>query len=120
MQKIRTSNKEIIVFNGPDEQFVGGRLIGADGGIGGTYGVMPELFIRLNELVENGENEKARFAFAKIFPLCGLLFAETSPTPVKEALRLLGVGDGSCRLPPTPPSAALAKQLAVEISRLFS
>ena len=27
-----------VVFNGPDEQFVSGRAIGADGGIGGTYG----------------------------------------------------------------------------------
>ena len=32
------------VFNGPDEQFVSGRVMGADGGIGGTYAVMPELF----------------------------------------------------------------------------
>ena len=30
-----------VVFNGPDEQFVSGRVIGADGGIGGTYAVMP-------------------------------------------------------------------------------
>ena len=29
-----------VVFNGPDEQFVAGRAIGADGGIGGTYAVM--------------------------------------------------------------------------------
>ena len=32
--------EDFIVFNGPDEQYVSGRLIGADGGIGGTYGVM--------------------------------------------------------------------------------
>ena len=34
-----------VVFNGPDEQFVSGRVIGADGGIGGTYAVMPELYL---------------------------------------------------------------------------
>lgn len=33
--------KATVVFNGPDEQFVSGRVIGADGGIGGTYAVMP-------------------------------------------------------------------------------
>ena len=54
------NNKEIIVFNGPDEQFVGGRLIGADGGIGGTYGVMPEVYVKLDELIKKGEFEKAR------------------------------------------------------------
>ena len=35
--------KDFLVFNGPDEQFVAGRLMGADAGIGGTYGAMPEL-----------------------------------------------------------------------------
>lgn len=50
---------DFIVFNGPDEQFVAGRAIGADGGIGGTYAVMPELFLRLNELIVSGEREKA-------------------------------------------------------------
>jgi N-acetylneuraminate lyase len=50
---------EFIVFNGPDEQFVAGRAIGADGGIGGTYGVMPELFLKLNELIAAGERDKA-------------------------------------------------------------
>ena len=50
---------EFVVFNGPDEQFVAGRAIGADGGIGGTYGVMPELFLKLNDMIAAGECEKA-------------------------------------------------------------
>ncbi len=59
-RQARLNGKEIVVFNGPDEQFVSGRIIGADGGIGGTYGVMPEVYVKLDELVRNGENEKAR------------------------------------------------------------
>ena len=58
-RQAKLNNKEIVVFNGPDEQFVGGRLIGADGGIGGTYGVMPELFVKLNQLLEAGDFENA-------------------------------------------------------------
>ena len=38
-----------VVFNGPDEQFVAGRAIGAHGGIGGTYAVMPELFLKMDD-----------------------------------------------------------------------
>ncbi len=59
-RQAKLNGKEIVVFNGPDEQFVGGRLIGADGGIGGTYGVVPEVYVKLDELVRNGEFEKAR------------------------------------------------------------
>ena len=44
---------EFVVFNGPDEQFVAGRAIG------GTYGVMPELFLKLNDMIAAGECEKA-------------------------------------------------------------
>lgn len=50
---------EFIVFNGPDEQFVAGRAIGADGGIGGTYGVMPGLFLKLNQLIAEGDRDTA-------------------------------------------------------------
>lgn len=49
-----------VVFNGPDEQLVGGLAMGADGGIGGTYGVMPELYIKMMELVNAGDIPKAR------------------------------------------------------------
>lgn len=55
----KAAKGDFIVFNGPDEQFVAGRAIGADGGIGGTYGVMPELFLKLNELIATGAHEQA-------------------------------------------------------------
>ncbi|MEG0109966.1 MAG: dihydrodipicolinate synthase family protein, partial [Oscillospiraceae bacterium] len=48
------------VFNGPDEQLVSGLAMGADGGIGGTYAVMPELFIKILEYFRAGNLEKAR------------------------------------------------------------
>ncbi|MBQ4641734.1 MAG: dihydrodipicolinate synthase family protein [Oscillospiraceae bacterium] len=43
--------RDFVVYNGPDEQFISGRIIGADGGIGGTYSAMPELFVKLNRLL---------------------------------------------------------------------
>ena len=38
---------DFIVMNGPDEQFVSGLAMGATGGIGGTYAVMPELYMKI-------------------------------------------------------------------------
>ena len=46
---------DYVIFNGPDEQFISGRVIGAEGAIGGTYGAMPELFLKLDKLVRDGE-----------------------------------------------------------------
>ena len=36
--------EDFLVFNGPDEQFIAGRLMGADAGIGGTYGATIKLY----------------------------------------------------------------------------
>lgn len=55
----QAAGEDYIVFNGPDEQFISGRVIGAAAGIGGTYGAMPELFLKMDELVKAGEMEKA-------------------------------------------------------------
>ena len=51
---------DFAVFNGPDEQIVGGLAIGADGCIGGTYGVMPELYLKIYDLCRAGKYDEAR------------------------------------------------------------
>ena len=57
---VRDGGDDYIVFNGPYEQFVSGRVIGAGAGIGGTYGAMPELFLAMNESIESGDIKRAR------------------------------------------------------------
>jgi N-acetylneuraminate lyase len=93
-----------VVFNGPDEQFVSGRVMGADGGIGGTYAVMPELYVKMDALIRAGEVEKARSiqydADRIIYKMCeahGNLYAVQ-----KEILRrMYGLELGGVR-PPMP------------------
>ena len=90
-----------VVFNGPDEQFVSGRVIGADGGIGGTYAVMPELYLAMNDHINKGEIEAARAiqydADRIIYKMCschGNLYAV-----MKEILRREGMDVGTVRAP---------------------
>ena len=91
--------KDFVVFNGPDEQFIAGRMIGAEGGIGGTYGVMPELFVKLNDLFLAGDVATARALQADInnviYKLCsgkGNLYAMIKETiRVREGLDIGGV-----------------------------
>ena len=91
-----------IVFNGPDEQLISGLVMGATGGIGGTYGAMPELYVKLFECVKAGnmataleiQNDCCRI----IYKLCsghGNMYAM-----IKEVLRKMGCPDcGSVRAP---------------------
>lgn len=112
--------EDFIVFNGPDEQFVSGRAIGADGGIGGTYGVMPELFLKLNDLIKAHENEKAcelqHAVNAIIYKMCsghGNMYAVA-----KEMLRInAGLDIGSVREPLTGLNDA-DREIAVEAAAM--
>ena len=91
-----------IVFNGPDEQLISGLVMGATGGIGGTYGAMPELYVKLFECVKSGDlataldiqNDCCRI----IYKLCsghGNMYGM-----IKEVLRKMGCPDcGSVRAP---------------------
>lgn len=94
--------EDFIVFNGPDEQLVSGLAIGADGGIGGTYAVMPELYLKIKELVDEGSVKEAQevqnATDAIIYEMCkchGNLYAV-----MKEILRMReGLELGGVRKP---------------------
>ncbi|WP_421101033.1 dihydrodipicolinate synthase family protein [Sporosarcina psychrophila] len=100
------AHEDFIVFNGPDEQYVSGRLIGADSGIGGTYGVMPELFLKAEEFVSAGNFSEARKIQHDIndiiIALCSLNGSMYSV--IKEIYKLRGVNIGSVRGPLEPVS----------------
>ena len=91
-----------VVFNGPDEQFISGRAMGADGGIGGTYGAMPELFLKMDQLIRQGDFASAlpiqNAANEIIYAMCaakGNMYAV-----IKEILRLReGLDLGGVREP---------------------
>ena len=101
--------REFVVFNGPDEQFVSGFAIGADGGIGGTYSVMPELYVKLLEMIRGGEREKA---CALQHDLCNIIYKLCSGTGnmyalIKEVLRRReGLNVGGVRPPLTEVTEA--------------
>jgi len=99
------AGKDIAVFNGPDEQFVGGRLIGADAGIGGTYAVMPEVFVEMNKAIESGDFDRARrlqnAANEVIYTMCS---AKGNMYAVAKAVLKMRTGKdfGSVRAPLLP------------------
>ncbi|HEM3695914.1 TPA: dihydrodipicolinate synthase family protein [Streptococcus suis] len=101
---VSLGGEDYVVFNGPDEQFLGGRLMGAKGGIGGTYGAMPELFLRLNQLIADKDLETARQLQATINTIIGKLVSGHGHmyAVIKEVIRINdGLDIGSVREPLT-------------------
>lgn len=110
--------EDTAVYTGSDAFLLPALALGCVGVISVVSNLYPATVHSMIRDAACGELARARRAFAEIFPICRLLFAETSPSPVKEALRLLGYGNGACRLPLTAPSEGLRDQLKGEISRL--
>ena len=113
-----------ITFNGPDEQLLSGIVAGATGGIGGTYGAMPEVYLKIFELATKGENlalarQLQQDANQIIYKMCsgnGNMYAM-----IKEILRLSGGPDiGGVRAPLlnlTEEDKEIAKQCVAMIEK---
>ncbi|MEG1720411.1 MAG: dihydrodipicolinate synthase family protein [Pseudoflavonifractor sp.] len=109
---------DFVVFNGPDEQFVGGLAMGATGGIGGTYAVMPQLYLKIRSEYLAGhvaqaqkiQNEACRIIYA----MCeakGNLYAV-----MKAILGLKGLELGSVR-EPLPALAAGDEKIVADCAK---
>lgn len=94
--------------------------MGADAGIGGTYAVMPELFLRANQLVTAGKFQEAGQIQSDIndiiIALCSLKGAMYAG--IKEILRLRGVNIGSVRAPLEAVAAEDAGPIQEIMSRI--
>ncbi len=113
-----------IVFNGPDEQFISGRVIGAKAGIGGTYAVMPDLFLKLNQLIIDKDLDRAKELQHAINSVIYKMVSGRANlyAVMKEILRLNEDLDiGSVRAPLEPLSEgdyAIAKEAAAMIKQV--
>lgn len=90
------------VFNGRDEVLVAGLLMGADGGIGTFYNLVPELFVKLHRLADSGRWDDARAVQREINRLIAAVLRFPLFPALKQILAWSGIDCGAC-LPPRRP-----------------
>lgn len=121
---VAEGGEDHIVFNGPDEQFISGRVIGAKAGIGGTYAVMPDLFLKLNQLIIDKDLDRAKELQHAINSVIYKMVSGRANlyAVMKEILRLNEDLDiGSVRAPLEPLSEgdySIAKEAAAMIKQV--
>lgn len=119
MERARVRFPDITIFNGYDELFLAGLSMGADGGIGSTYNVMPEKFVAMANLMRRGELEQARLiqreanAVIKEFVKIGVIPA------LKACLTLMGIDAGDARKPFQKVSEAQRESLVQNVLPLL-
>ena len=90
------------VFNGYDEVLAAGLLMGADGGIGSFYNLIPELFVALYRHARAEQWEEARQLQRRINELITLTLQVPLFPAIKTMLTWSGIDCGSV-LPPRRP-----------------
>ncbi len=87
------------LFNGYDEVLVAGLLMGADGGIGTFYNLVPELFLKIYRLAREQRWAEARAVQERVDELIRLTLRFPALSAVKHMLSVAGVPCGPCMAP---------------------
>jgi N-acetylneuraminate lyase len=87
------------VFSGYDEVLIAGLLMGADGGIGTFYNVMPHMFVDLYHRARRGDWEGARGVQDGINTVIRIALQFPCFPAIKEMLRWRGIECGPCIRP---------------------
>ena len=87
------------LFNGRDEVLAAGLLMGAHGGIGTFYNLLPELFVEIYEAATAGRWDDARAAQQRVNTVIRITLRFPLFPAVKQMLAWSGLDCGAC-LPP--------------------
>lgn len=100
LQQFRAmGGNDFLLFNGPDEQYLAGRVMGATAGIGGTYGIMPELFLKIERSYQEGNLQEAQKLQFIVNDIITKLLQLPVHSALKEILKLRGIDCGGVRAP---------------------
>jgi N-acetylneuraminate lyase len=106
----------LVVFNGRDEVLAAGALMGASGGIGSFYNLVPELFLRVWEAGRQDRWAEARCAQSQINELIGITLRFPVFPAIKRMLAWSGLDCGGCHA----QYRALTAEEERELRRLLS
>jgi N-acetylneuraminate lyase len=98
----RIGGKGFLVFNGPDEQYLAGRVMGADAGIGGTYAAMSELYIAIEQAYASGHLAAAQGLQETVSNIIADMLKYPIHAVIKELIKLKGIDCGPPRRPLEP------------------
>lgn len=87
------------VFNGRDEVLAAGLLMGANGGIGSFYNLVPGLFVELYDLAHRSRWQQAQTVQRKVNELIRITLKFPLLPSLKEMLTWAGIDCGPCLAP---------------------
>jgi 4-hydroxy-tetrahydrodipicolinate synthase len=92
------------VLSGEEYLFLSHMVLGAKGGVLATCNLFPLAWIKMYDLLTEGEVGKATKILFRLIPLLDAAFAEINPGPLKAAMGMRGFKVGSAIKPLIEPS----------------
>lgn len=108
---VRLVGDKVTLLSGDDNVILPVLGIGGKGVISVVANIVPRDTADVIEAWEDGNFDKAKELFYRLFPLCQAMFYETNPIPVKTSLALMGKISEEMRLPLAPMSPANRERL---------
>ncbi len=102
---------ELDVYSGNDDQTIPIMSLGGIGVISVLSNIAPRVMHDMCEAYFKGDIDRARELQVKHTGLINALFSDVNPIPVKEAMNILGMDVGPCRLPLYPMTDSLKENL---------
>lgn len=90
------------IYSGNDDQTIPILSLGGIGVISVLSNIAPKVMHDICDLYLNGYNQAATELHLKHIGLMNAMFCDVNPAPVKEAMNILGLDVGPCRLPLYP------------------
>ena len=108
---VRLVGDKVTLLSGDDNVILPVLGIGGKGVISVVANIVPRDTADVIEAWEDGNFDRAKELFYRLFPLCQAMFYETNPIPVKTSLALMGKISEEMRLPLAPMSPANRERL---------
>lgn len=112
-QLAATCGDKLDIYSGNDDMIVPVMALGGKGVISVLSNILPKETHEIAQLCLDNDFRKAGELQIKYLDLINSLFCEVNPIPVKEAMNMLGMPAGACRMP-------LTKMGADNLARLIS
>ena len=106
------------LYSGNDDLTLPILSLGGYGVISVLSNLLPGEVSRLCRLWREGKADEARALQLSLIPLCGALFCEVNPIPVKAAMEMLGLCEGEVRLPLSRADPGVQDKVADTLRRM--
>lgn len=87
------------VYSGNDDQVTALMSLGGKGSISVLSNILPEVAHNIAAKYLEGDHAESARLQLEYLDLCNNLFIDVNPIPVKEAMNMMGMDVGDCRLP---------------------